>query len=169
MNVTTVDLASQSPELIARLAKPGLLLAVPDRARSANVMTIGWATYGRIWGQPMCMVFVRPSRYTYELINEAGTFTVNCMPEGAEKAVARCGAVSGRQVDKVAEQGWTVQNGLAVPAPYLSEAAIHVECRTVFKAKVTQDLEAGLLARSYPRGDLHDIYFGQVMGVYRHG
>ncbi len=168
MNPVSVDLASQAPELISRLAQPGLLLAVPDKGRPANVMTIGWATYGRIWGQPMCIVFVRPSRYSYELITQAGAFTVNCMPEGSEPAIARCGTVSGRQIDKVAEQGWTAANGLAVPAPYIAEATIHVECRTVFTSKITKELDPAMLAQFYPQGDLHDVYFGQVMGVYRH-
>lgn len=168
MKLTGVDYAGQAGELITPLARPGLLLVVPDVRREANVMTIGWATFGRIWGQPMCVVLVRPSRYTFDLINRAGVFTVNRMPPGFEEAIRRCGNVSGRDIDKVTEQGWTMQGGVTQPAPYIAEAALHLECRTVFTTQVTPELDSNLVAECYPRDDFHTIYFGQVTGVFLH-
>lgn len=168
MKLVAVDYAAEMPDLATQLAKPGLLLVVPDTRRPANVMTIGWATFGRVWSKPICMVLVRPSRYTFDLINRAGVFTVNRMPAGLEQAVTRCGTVSGRDVDKIAEQGWTVRMGETQPAPYLAEAALHIECRTVFTSQVTPELAEELRATAYPRGDYHTLYFGLVTGVYRH-
>ncbi|HOQ98453.1 MAG TPA: flavin reductase family protein [Anaerolineae bacterium] len=168
MKLVAADYAAEMPDLMSQLARPGLLLVVPDTSRPANVMTIGWATFGRVWSRPMCMVMVRPSRYTYGLINRAGVFTVNRMPAGSAKAVARCGAVSGREVDKIAEQGWTLQPGETQPAPYLAEAALHLECRTVFTSEVTAELAEELRLASYPEADYHTLYFGLVTGVYRH-
>ena len=117
MKLTAIDYVTEIEELANHLRKPGLLLVVPDTKRPANAMAIGWATFGRIWGQLICMVMVRPSRYTYDLLNRAGVFTVNYMPKGMEGAVGRCGQVSGRDVDKIAEQGWTVQPGATGAAP----------------------------------------------------
>lgn len=168
MKLVAVDYARQMPDLATQLAKPGLLLVVPDTRRPANVMTIGWATFGRVWSKPICTVLVRPSRYTFDLINRAGVFTVNRMPAGYEQGVTRCGTVSGRDVDKIAEQGWTVRMGETQPAPYLVEAALHIECRTVFTSQVTPELAEELRATAYPRGDYHTVYFGLVTGVFRH-
>lgn len=168
MKLVAVDYAAQVPELMAGLAKPGLLLVVPDTRRPANVMAIGWALFGRVWSRPICSVLVRPSRYTFDLINRAGVFTVQLMPPGSEQAVARCGTVSGRDVDKIAEQGWTVATGETVEAPYLAEAALHIECRTVLTNQVTREIDPELLAACYPQGDLHTIYHGLVTGVFRH-
>jgi flavin reductase (DIM6/NTAB) family NADH-FMN oxidoreductase RutF len=168
MKLVQVDYAAQIPELMKYLEKPGLLLVVPDERRPANPMTIGWASFGRIWRLPMCTVLVRHSRYTFDLINKAGAFTVNLMPSENDKAVLRCGTASGRDVDKVAEQGWRTENGLVVPSPFLAEAALHIECRTVFTDEVDQSLDASLFTDCYGKGDLHRIYYGQVMGVYRH-
>jgi len=168
MELTRVDYDSQVADLMAQLAEPGLLLVVPDAAREANVMTIGWAAFGRVWRQPMCMVLVRASRYTFDLLNRAGVFTVNRMPPGFEEGIEHCGTVSGRDVDKIAEQGWTVRNGVTQPAPYIAEAALHLECRTVFTARVTTELDSRLLTECYPRDDFHTIYFGQVTGIFRH-
>jgi flavin reductase (DIM6/NTAB) family NADH-FMN oxidoreductase RutF len=37
---------------LALLERPGVLLVTSDRSGRANVMTIGWATIGVIWGSP---------------------------------------------------------------------------------------------------------------------
>jgi flavin reductase (DIM6/NTAB) family NADH-FMN oxidoreductase RutF len=168
VKLAAVDYASQIQDLMAHLADPGLLLVVPDTRRPANVMTIGWALFGRVWSRPICAVLVRPSRYTFDLINRAGVFTVNLMPSGLEEAVNRCGTVSGRDVDKISEQGWTLGRGRSLDAPFIGEAALHIECRTVFTNPVTEALDSELLAGSYPRGDLHTVYHGLVTGIFRH-
>ena len=168
MELTGVDLEGVMGDLVAQAGQPGLLLVVPDRGRKANVMTMGWVLLGRVWGQPMCIVMVRPSRYTYDLIKEAGVFTVNRMPDGFDEAVLRCGTVSGRDVDKIAEQGWTVQMGETQPAFYLAEARLHLECRTVFTREVVQEALPPLAHEFYPEGDYHTIYFGLVTGVFKH-
>jgi len=50
----------------------GLLLVSVDKDGKPNAMTIGWGTIGIIWGKPIFAVLVRPSRYTYGLIEETG-------------------------------------------------------------------------------------------------
>ena len=169
MDLTSLDYATETPDLVRDLAQPGLLLVVPDTKHPANVMTIGWATFGRVWGQPMCVVLVRPSRYTFDPLNRTGVFTINRMPPGFEDAVERCGTVSGRDVDKIAEQGWTLDTAVTQPTPYIQEAALHIECETVFTTKVTPELTSKLLADCYPQSDFHTIYFGLVTGVFQHG
>lgn len=168
MKLTALDYGAQIGDLMGQIADPGLLLVAPDTRRPANVMTIGWALFGRVWSRPICSVLVRPSRYTFDLINRTGVFSVNLMPPGCDKAIARCGTVSGRDVDKIAEQGWTVAKGQSLDVPYIAEAALHIECRTVFTNQVTDALDRELLANCYPRGDLHTIYHGLVTGVFRH-
>jgi hypothetical protein len=54
----------------------GLLLVSGDMDKP-NVMAIGWGTAGITWGKPLFVVLVRPSRYTYGLIEKSGEFTVN--------------------------------------------------------------------------------------------
>ena len=50
------------------LHSDGAFLVVKDKKGKVNVMTIGWAMIGVVWGKPMMTVFVRPARYTHELI-----------------------------------------------------------------------------------------------------
>ena len=48
------------------------------------------------------MVLVRPSRYTYSLIEETGVFSVNVPTPEMKELVKVCGTRSGRELDKLA-------------------------------------------------------------------
>ena len=74
----------------------GAFLIVSDGGQRTNIMTIGWAQIGFIWGKPVMTVLVRPSRYTHGLLEKAGYFTVCVPPEGKlRKELAFCGSKSG--------------------------------------------------------------------------
>ena len=89
--------------------KPGTLLSpVPaaligsgaertDGVRQ-NLMTAAWT--GTVCSDPpMVSVSVRPSRYTYELIEQSGEFTVNLTDRKLLRATDYCGVRSGRDED----------------------------------------------------------------------
>ena len=78
----------------------GVLLTTKADGRP-NTMTIGWGTLGIEWGKPICTVFVRESRYTKELLDKNGEFTVNVpMGEIDKNILAVCGTKSGIDMDK---------------------------------------------------------------------
>ena len=89
-------------ETLDVLGKPGLLLVSTDADGKPNAMTIGWGTVGIIWGKPIFVVLVRPSRYTYGLMEQTEDFTVNVPSAELREAVAFCGSKSGRDYDKFA-------------------------------------------------------------------
>jgi len=153
-------------QTLSALTDVGLLLVAQGRNGKPNAMTIGWATVGSIWGLPMFVVLVRPSRYTYGLLNENGDFTVNVMPDGMKDVVTYCGTVSGRDRDKFAEKGLTATPGLQANAPIIAESLIAYECRTVLTNEVLPDrLAASIKESSYPSGDFHRVYFGKILCV----
>ncbi len=149
------------------LGHGGLLLASADAQGNPNVMTIGWGTVGIIWRKPIFIVLVRPSRYTYDLIEITGDFTVNVpTPELAEK-VLYFGTVSGRDQDKFKVQGLTATPGKKIKSPIVEECAIHYECRVVHKNDVIADeLTEEIRNSAYRQGNFHRIYFGEILAVY---
>jgi len=152
---------------LARLASPGLLLAAkgPD-GRPDNTMTIGWATFGIVWGLPMCVVLVRPSRYTYGLIEAARDFTVNVPAEGMAEAAAYLGSASGRNVDKLARLGLATSASRLVSAPTLPACSVTYECRVVhYNDVIPAHLEPRIDRGSYPRGDYHRLYYGEILAT----
>jgi len=147
------------------LAHGGLLLAATRGDGRSNAMTIGWGTVGVIWGLPMWVVLVRPSRHTYSFIEESGVFTVNVPTLEMKDLVTLCGTRSGRDVDKLAETATSM--GAKVPCVTLDDCSVVYECKVVHHNDVLPEiLVPDIVSRAYPRGDFHRLYYGQILGTY---
>ncbi len=148
------------------MGKTGLLLVSVDAQGKPNAMTIGWGTVGIIWGKPIFIVLVRPSRYTYGLIEETDDFTVNVPSADMSDIVAFCGTESGRDYDKFAEKGLVAIPGKKVKSPIIEQCVIHYECKVVHKNDVLKDkLASDIISAFYPGGDFHTVYFGEILSV----
>ena len=146
--------------------KTGILLTTKDKQGKPNTMAIGWGTIGVIWGKPIFVVFVRPSRYTYGLLEDAEEFTVNVMPPEMSEVVEYCGTKSGRDTDKFADKHLTPAPAKAITTPILDHALIAYECKVVHKNDVVPDeLADDIKGSAYPSGDYHRIYFGEILHV----
>lgn len=150
---------------IQKLSHGGVFLSVPGD----NTMTIGWGSIGYYWGKPVFVAPVRPSRYTYGLIERAGCFTVSVpLTEEMKRPLALAGSLSGRDGDKFARCGLTRQQGRFIDCPVVKECALHFECVVRLRQDITSEgMDAQVLAGSYPSGDLHRLYFGEIVGCYR--
>ncbi len=144
----------------------GLLLVSLDRHRRPNAMTIGWGSLGIYWGKPIFTVPVRPSRYTFDCLEKTGDFTVNLLPRRLHDLAAFCGTVSGRDHDKLAEANLTAVPSAQVKSPGLEESVLTYECRVVHNNQVqSEELARELRRDSYPKGDYHTLYFGEILAV----
>ena len=156
-------------EFCKALVKGGAFLVVAGENDKTNIMTIGWAQIGFIWGKPVMSVLVRPSRYTHGLIEKAGYFTVCIPPEGKmRKELAFCGSKSGRDHDKAGECGFSLKEGARKGIKYIEGSEQIYECKTLEHSEVLP----GALAQSvkeeyYADGDYHTIYFGEIIGVHK--
>ena len=154
-------------ETLSVLRNPGLLLVSADVDGKPNAMTIGWGTIGIIWGKPIFTVLVRPSRFTYDLMENASDFTVNVPSADMRSVVAFCGSASGRDHDKFAEKGLIAVPGKKVKTPIIEECVIHYECKIVHKNDVMKDeLASEIVSSAYSGGDFHTIYYGEILSVY---
>ncbi len=164
MSYLNVDYTAFLKETLSLLERPGLFLVTAGPDGRANAMTIGWATIGVIWGKKIMQVLVRPSRYTYTLIEQSDSFTV-CLPTPAmTQAVAYCGQYSGRDGDKLAACKLKTLPSSRVAAPGIDGCPVIYECRIVHKNDVNpRSLAADITA--YPSGNYHRIYSGEIMAV----
>jgi flavin reductase (DIM6/NTAB) family NADH-FMN oxidoreductase RutF len=154
-------------ETVDALTREGLLLCTVGSNGKPNVMTIGWMTAGVIWGRPIVTVLVRPSRYSFGLLEQVGEFTVNVLPPKCDEAVQYCGGASGRDGDKFAHTNLTPVTAQKVGAPIIEQGVIHYECRVVHKNDVTPaTLTPEIVAGAYPIGDFHRIFFGELVAAY---
>ena len=170
MSKTLVDYRNYVEETIKAFSEGRVLLVSSGKKGSSNVMAIGWGTMGIIWKKPLFLVLVRPSRHTYGLIEETGDFTVNVVPPELKEVATYCGTVSGRDHDKFKEKGLTAIPSLKVKTPIIKECILHFECRVVYKSDlIPSELEKTIIPASYPEGDFHRTYFGEILACRREG
>lgn len=161
-----IDCTDRLEETTQALREGRVLLAAQGKSGKPNAMAIGWGTLGIAWGRPVFIVLVRPSRYTYQLLEECGDFTVNVAPPELKDAVTYCGIVSGRDHDKLREKGLTAAPAKTVSAPIIQECVLHYECRTVHENDVLKEVLAPeIISECYPQGDYHRLYFGEVLAT----
>lgn len=151
---------------VDKLAHGGIFLTVNGEV--PNTMTIGWATIGHIWNKPVFMVLVRPQRHTYQMLKEAGEFTVSVPTNNPlRKELAFAGTQSGRDVDKFDGHGITASSAISVDTPIIKECGIHFECRTLLTQDIIGDtMDKSVLDHSYPERDFHTMFFGEILECY---
>jgi flavin reductase (DIM6/NTAB) family NADH-FMN oxidoreductase RutF len=155
----------QLDQALDKLVHGGLLLAATRDDGRSNAMIIGWGTVGVIWGLPVWVVLVRPSRYTYSMIEESGVFTVNVPTPEMKELVKVCGTRSGRDVDKLARVETSM--GKRVACVTLDASPLVYECKVVHHNDVLPEtLMPEITSRAYPQGDFHRLYYGQIMGTF---
>jgi len=147
------------------LTSHGLLLGSYDAAGHPNLMTIGWGSIGRIWGEPVWTVLVRPSRYTCRCIEHTGCFTVNVPTEAMGMACVKAGSHSGRGEDSFAAAGLTAEKSGTVLAPLVAECPIVYECQVVHASDVQPNKMAGDLRGLYVDEESHRIYYGKILAA----
>jgi flavin reductase (DIM6/NTAB) family NADH-FMN oxidoreductase RutF len=162
-----IDYKEVFSETIEPLGGGGLLLVSKGKDNEPNIMTIGWGTIGIIWGRPVFIALVRPSRYTYSRIEEREEFTVNVPSKQLAKAASFCGTVSGRDHDKFKEMNLTAIDVQEVQVPIIEECPINYVCKSLHKNDLIPELiDAEVKKLCYPKGDFHRVYFGEILATY---
>jgi flavin reductase (DIM6/NTAB) family NADH-FMN oxidoreductase RutF len=155
----------QTGKVLEQLAK-GAFLTTADGTRY-NTMTIGWGSIGYLWGKPVFTVMVRHSRYSYELLEKHGEFTVSFPFDELKTAIALCGSKSGRDIDKFAAAKLTAQPGKKVQVPIIAECSRHYECKVIYKQDMLPDaLDSAENSKWYGDNDYHTLYFGEIVASY---
>lgn len=153
---------------ICKALKPNGVLLTTAAGGKVNTMTIGWGTIGIEWGRPLFIAYVRESRFTKQMIEQSGEFTVN-IPYGDvdKKILGYCGTKSGRDTNKIEDLGLHLVDSEVVSAPGIKELPLTLECKVIYKEE--QDLSripGDILERYYPDGDHHHVYYGQIVNAY---
>jgi flavin reductase (DIM6/NTAB) family NADH-FMN oxidoreductase RutF len=157
-------------ETLDMMRRHGLLLTSVAPDGRPNAMTIGWGTVGVTWALPIFGVLVRPSRFTFGNIEAAGEFVVSVPGEDLRDACAFCGSRSGRDVDKFPELGLETVPAQTVSVPLIADCVRHYECKVVHRNDVIDAaIDPRIRENSYPNGDFHRIYHGQILRTVARG
>ena len=163
--------------IICKSMKKGILLTTKAHEK-VNTMTIGWGTMGIEWGKPVFVGYVRESRFTREMLDENGEFTINVpMGEIDSRILGYCGTKSGRDTDKFNELGLEAVDSDVVSVPGIRQLPLTLECKVLTsKIQNIPMLPENLQNRYYPKGvdssnpgsneDFHIAYYGEIVNSY---
>ena len=170
--INLTDYAQQITEALPR----GILLCT--NGDKYNAMVIGWGALGTCWSVPTYTVYVRESRYTKAQLDKTGEFVIS-VPLGAPDAKIGkiCGSMSGRDIDKAAEAGLTLDEPNLIGTPGIREYPLTLECRVLYSQPQELDrIPKEILDRFYPQDvpgtfpmanrDAHTMYIGQIIDAY---
>ncbi len=128
---------------------PAVLVASRNKDGQDDVCTVAWA--GTVCtNPPMLSISLRPSRLTYEYIQETGVFTVNLTNEALTWATDYCGVRSGRNEDKFAAAHLTKEEASEIDCAMIRESPVNIECR------VKETVALGS----------HTMFIGEVLAVH---
>ena len=166
-----IEITDYAGKIMEQTSK-GILLTTKAKGQ-VNSMTIGWGFLGIQWAKPIFVVLVRQSRHTKALLDENPEFTIN-VPLGAidKNILGVCGTKSGRDLDKIAALGLTLEEGETVSVPAIKELPLTLECKVIYKqdqepSAIAPEDDARFYAKGTPNeGDYHTAYYGQITAAY---
>ena len=153
---------------ILERTNPGLFLTTRYKDKT-NTMIIGWGGILVVWGKPLFIVYVRDCRATYELIENAGEFTVSIPLEAdLRREIQFCGTKSLRDHDKFKELGMTAVPGRKRATPIVGEAELHYECKVIYKQTLDQSVVPQAVKDRYYTTTKanHTVYYGEIIDQY---
>ncbi len=159
--ITPKDLTENAVDLIGL---NWMLIASGDKEKY-NMMTASWGGLGVIWHKPVCFIFVRPSRYTYEFIEKNDQFSLNFFTEDYRPILNVCGSKSGRDINKMKEckLTTTAENGTI----YFNEARITLVCKKLYYDDLKSDhFLHPIQDNFYKNGNFHRMYIGEILKCY---
>lgn len=145
------------------LDKEWALFTVGDKHKF-NTMTVSWGGLGTLWHKPVVTVYIRPNRYTYELLQDNDIFTLSFYDEKYKKDLGVLGTKSGRDEDKIALTNLTpdyLKNGTS-----FKEAKITIICKKIYY----QDLDINNIPKTeidkfYKAEPVHRMFIGEVIDI----
>ena len=139
-----------------------LVTAAADGA--VNSMTVSWGGMGEIWGKDVVYIFIRPQRYTYELLEKTDVFSMSFFGGEYKKELTYFGRNSGRDGNKYEATGFST---VALDGVECVEQA---KINLVLKKLAFQDIDPnGFIDESIENnynGDYHRVYIAEIVKTY---
>jgi flavin reductase (DIM6/NTAB) family NADH-FMN oxidoreductase RutF len=153
-------------ENVFKLIGDDWLLINTYNEEKVNSMTASWGGMGVLWNKEVAYIFIRPQRYTQELLPNNEYFSLSVMGEEYRDVLNYLGSVSGRDENKLEKANLAVtkdENG----APIIEEARLNIIVRKLFCQQMTEDafVDKDLVDINYPNKDFHFVYVLEILKI----
>lgn len=151
-------------KIFEKFDKDWALLTAGDY-NNRNTMTVSWGFMGTLYGKSVVCVFVRPNRYTYDLMEKSERFTLSFMDESYKDKMTFMGRNSGRDMDKYKETGLEPVYDTDSGVSYIKDAKYVMKLKKLYAAPMSEEyfIDKSLL-KFYKEdlSDLHKMYIAEV-------
>lgn len=159
-------------------------LIVVGNEKENNCMTVSWLSFGILWNYPIVNIYVRPTRFTYQLLEKFDAFSVSFFNEKYRDKLEYCGTRSGRNENKIEKCNFNLNyfsfqgqndnflnnSGLNEYAkiPYIYESEIVFLCKKIYyqdldnKNFLIKEIES-----NYNKNDYHRLYIGKILKLLK--
>jgi flavin reductase (DIM6/NTAB) family NADH-FMN oxidoreductase RutF len=137
-----------------------------------NSMTIEWGSLGVAFRKPIFTVYVKPDRYTYQVMEKSDIFTVNFIERKLLKKFAIYGTKSGKDINKEEEAGTHIKF-LEKGGITFGEAVEVYVCKKMAKSIIDEKTMDPYIKELY-RNNVkvfktetpHVLYIGEIIAHY---
>ena len=137
-----------------------------------NSMVIEWGSLGVAFKKPIFTVYVKPDRYTYEVMEKSDIFTINYIERKLLKKFAIYGTKSGKEINKEQEAGTHIKF-LEKDGITFDEAVEVFVCKKMAKSVIDENTMDPYIKELY-RNNVkvyktlkpHVLYIGEIIGHY---
>ncbi len=132
-----------------------------------NTMTASWGGVGILWNKPVAFIFVRPTRYTYGILEQSDFMSISILPEKYRSELNYCGKVSGRDEDKIGKCGFHVSD--KEDAPYFDEADTVFICKKHYGQMLNAEsfMDSKMNDKLYSDKNYHKLYVVEIEKVLK--
>ena len=151
--------------LFDKISKQWMLISAGTPEKS-NTMTASWGGFGVLWFSKVATIYIRHSRYTLGFVEEQDRYTLTFLKDGHRDALKICGSKSGREMDKMHDAGLTPV--FVDGQPTFEEAEYVVICKKLYADDIKKEnfCYPETVEKSYPQGDYHRMFIGEIEKVY---
>ncbi|MFA5645684.1 MAG: flavin reductase family protein [Candidatus Ratteibacteria bacterium] len=159
-----IKIEAHAQETLQALEKGRVILISSTQEGAPAGMTIGWGHLGIVWRKPIFIAYVRPSRYTREILDASGLFSINVLPASMQKTAHYFGSISGRNEDKFKTAEVATEEGVTIKVPHITDATVVYECRVIYSQGLDEQKICDEVKHiCYHIGDFHMVYFGEIL------
>lgn len=166
MSFRKIELSELKFNPFEKIGKEWMLLTAGDNEKY-NTMTASWGQLGVLWNRNVLTCYIRPSRYTYEFVEDNDIFTASFYSEEHRKALAFCGSHSGRDCDKAAETGLTPVELDGTTS--FEQAELVLVCRKLYSCDLAESgflTNDGIPEQMYGSDPYHRAYISEIITAY---
>lgn len=131
-----------------------------------NTLTASWGTFGQLWNKDVVTIYLRPTRYTKEFIDNSHEFTLSFF-EGYQPDLLYLGRNSGREIPNKIDQT-NLHLTQINDFPTYQEAKLVLTCQVLYCQQFQSNcfINKTVENTNYPNQDYSYMYIAEITAVY---